>query len=260
MSSPIWTRVALSSEFRGFAGPCWRLVEAQHRVSTLKLTDTLAEQALLEELIEEAKPAIPPDCRHLDFLLATPFRYGAIYPYGSRFRRAGRTLGVYYAAETPETAVAEMAFYRLLFIAESPSTPWPRDAAEYTVFSAEVATERLLDLTAPPLVADADIWTDLVDYQGCQAFADAARQGDAEAIRYRSVRDPADGGNLAILLCRAFARPAPIERQSWRIRLSASGVQALCEYPRQAVEFPPGAFVADPRIAGLDWNRNRVPL
>jgi len=255
MSSPIWTRVALSSEFRPFAGPCWRLVEAQHRVSTLKLTDTLAEQALLEELIEDAKPAIPPDCRHLDFLLATPFRYGAIYPHGSRFRRAGRTLGVYYAAEDPKTAVAEMAFYRLLFFAESPATPWPRDAAEYTAFSAEVATERLLDLTEPPLIADAEIWTDRVDYQGCQAFADAAREADGDVIRYRSVRDPAGGSNLAILLCRAFARPAPIERQSWRIRLSASGAQALCEFPRQALEFPPAAFAADPRIAGVDWAR-----
>ncbi|WEK50531.1 MAG: RES family NAD+ phosphorylase [Candidatus Kaistia colombiensis] len=255
MSSPIWTRVALSSEFKRFGGSCWRLVEAQHRVSTLKLTDTLAEQALLEDLIEDAKPAIPPECRHLDFLLATPFRYGAIYPYGSRFRRAGRTLGVYYAAEDPRTAVAEMAFYRLLFFAESPATPWPRDAAEYTAFSAEVATERLLDLTEPPLVADADLWTDRVDYQGCQAFADAAREVDAEVIRYQSVRDPARGGNLAILMCRAFGRPVPGERQTWRMRLSASGVQALCEFPRQAVEFPPDAFEADPRIAALNWDR-----
>jgi hypothetical protein len=255
MSSPIWTRVALSSEFRPFAGPCWRLVEAQHRVSTLKLTDTLAEQALLEDLIEAAKPAIPPECRHLDFLLATPFRHGAVYPHGSRFRRAGRTLGVYYAAEAPQTAVAEMAFYRLLFFSESPDTPWPRDAAEYTAFSAEVATERSLDLTEAPLSGDAAIWTDLTDYRGCQAFADAARAADGDIIRYRSVRDPKGGGNLAVLMCRAFARPAPVERQTWRMRLSSSGAQALCEFPRQAVEFPPDAFVADPRIAALNWDR-----
>jgi RES domain len=258
MSSPIWTRVALSSEFRRLAGSCWRLVEAQHRVSTLKLTDTLAEQALLEGLIEETKPAISPECRHLDFLLATPFRYGAVYPNGSRFRRAGRTLGVYYAAENPTTAVAEMAFYRLLFFAESPETPWPGDAAEYTAFSAEVVTPRLLDLTQAPLSADEPIWTDLTDYQGCQAFADAARAVEAEVIRYQSVRDPAKGGNLAILVCRAFARPAPVERQTWRMRLSSSGVQALCEFPRQAVEFARDAFAADPRIAGLNWERGEA--
>jgi hypothetical protein len=255
MSLPTWTPAALSSEFRSYVGACWRLVEAQHRVSTLKLTDTLAEQALLEDLIEGTKPAIPPECRHLDFLLATPFRYGAAYPNGSRFRRAGRTLGVYYAAELPMAAVAEMAFYRLLFFAESPKTPWPNDAAEYTAFSADVASQRVLDLTQTPLSKEEAIWTDLTRYEGCQAFADAARAAEADAIRYRSVRDPAQGANLAILACRAFARPAPGERQTWRMRLSASGVQALCEFPRQAVEFSRVAFAADPRIAGLNWDR-----
>jgi len=255
MSSPIWTRVALSSEFQSFDGSCWRLVEAQHRVSTLKLTDTLAEQALLEDLIEGTKQAIPPECRHLDFLLATPFRYGAVYPHGSRFRRPGRTLGVYYASESPTTAVAEMAFYRLLFFAESPATPWPSDAAEYTAFSAGISTTRLLDLTSEPLSADAAIWTDLIDYAGCQVFADAARTADADVIRYLSVRDPAKGSNLAILMCRAFSQPAPVVRQTWRIRLSASGIQALCGFPRQAVEFPRHAFAADPRIAAVNWER-----
>ena len=88
MSSPIWMPAALSSEFRSYEGRCWRLVEAQHRVSTLKLVDTLDEQSLLEDMIEATKPAIPPECRELDYLLATPFRYGAPYPLGSRFRRA----------------------------------------------------------------------------------------------------------------------------------------------------------------------------
>ncbi len=255
MSSPIWMRVALSSELRRLERPCWRLVEAQHRVSTLKLTDSLAEQALLEELIEDTKPAVPPECRHLDFLLATPFRYGAAYPHGSRFRRAGRTAGVYYAAEGAATAVAEMAFYRLLFFAESPATPWPSDAAEFTAFAADIATDRLLDLTRPPLAADEALWTDPTNYDPCQAFADAARAAGAEAIRYRSVRDPAGGANLALLACRAFAKPAPVERQSWRLRLSRSGVQALCEFPRQGLEFPRDAFAADPRIAALAWDR-----
>jgi hypothetical protein len=85
-------------------------VEAQHQISTLKIVDTLEEQALLETLLEESKPVLPPECKGLDYLLATPFRYGAIYPHGSRFRRAGRTLGVYYASEAVETAISEMAF------------------------------------------------------------------------------------------------------------------------------------------------------
>lgn len=170
MSSPTWTPGALSSEFRPFAGRCWRIVEAQHRVSTLKLTDTLAEQALLEDLIEATKPPVPPECRHLDFLIATPFRYGAEYPQGSRFRRAGRTPGVFYASEAVATAVAETAFYRLLFFAESPATPLPGGASEYTAFAVEIATGRLLDLTEPPFARDAAAWSAPDAYERCQVL------------------------------------------------------------------------------------------
>ena len=255
MSSPIWTRVALSSEFRRLEGACWRLVEAQHRVSTLKLTDTLAEQSLLEDLIEATKPGLQEDARDLHYLLATPFRYGAVYPSGSRFRRAGRTPGVFYAAEDPVTSVAEIAFYRLLFFAESPSTPWPENAAEFTAFSVAVSTGRLLDLTHEPFLQDGALWEDLTDYSACQALADATRAVETEVIRYRSVRDPGQGANLALLKRSAFASPTPVDRQTWRIRLSAFGVQALCEFPDRRLEFPRDAFAADPRIAGLDWDR-----
>ncbi len=255
MSSPTWTAAALSSEAVGLEGKVWRLVEAQHRVSTLKLVDTLDEQALLEDLIEETKPAIPPECRHLDYLLATPFRYGSVYPQGSRFRRAGRTLGVYYAAEQIATAVAEMAFYRLLFFADSPDTPWPGDAAEYTAFSAAIRTDKAIDLTKPPLSKDSARWTDFLDYEACQALADTAREAELHAIRYQSVRDPQRRANVALLTCRAFAKPRPVDRQTWRIRLSASGVQALCEFPRQRVGFGRTDLAGDPRIADLRWER-----
>jgi hypothetical protein len=74
MSSSIWTRAALSSSKRAAAGRCWRLVEAQHRVSTAKLTDNTQEQERLEALLEQAKPSIPAECRDLNYLLFTPFR------------------------------------------------------------------------------------------------------------------------------------------------------------------------------------------
>lgn len=255
MSSPTWTPDALSSEARAYQGRCWRLVEAQHRVSTLKLVDTLGEQAVLEDLVEATKPTIPPECRHLDYLFATPFRYGAPYPRGSRFRRAGRTLGVYYAAERIATAVAEMAFYRLLFFAESPATPWPSDAGEYTAIAAAVATGRCIDLAAAPLVRDKAAWTDLTDYAATQSLADAARAAAIEVIRYRSVRDAAAGCNVALLTCRAFAEPRPVERQTWRIRLSRSGIQAICEFPELRIGFDRHAFAADPRLTAVDWDR-----
>jgi hypothetical protein len=120
-----WTPAALSSEAKRLAGTCWRVVEAQHVVSTMALVDTLDEQLVLEQLIDASKPPVPPPCRGLHYLLSTPFRYGAAHPGGSRFRRAGLTPGVFYASVLTATAVAEMAFRRLLFYAESPATPGP---------------------------------------------------------------------------------------------------------------------------------------
>ncbi|SEI16979.1 RES domain-containing protein [Rhizobium tibeticum] len=249
MSLPIWTPAALSSEKRAISGRFWRLVEAQHQISTLKLVDTLDEQALLETLLEESKPALPPECIGLDYLLATPFRYGAVYPHGSRFRRAGRTLGVFYASERVETALAEMAFYRLLFYAESPATSLPANAAEYTAFAAAIATASAIDLTRAPLDADRIIWTDLQNYAPCQALADDAREAGCQAILYESVRDPRRGRNIALLTAAAFAAREPVERQTWRIRFSGIGVQALCDFPKVRIGFSIEDFARDPRIA-----------
>ena len=92
-----------------YEGIVWRLVEAQHVVSTMALVDSLDEQAVLEQVLETTKPPVPPDCRHLHYLIYSPFRYG-VYPTDSRFRRRGTSTGVFYAAEDPLTAAAETAW------------------------------------------------------------------------------------------------------------------------------------------------------
>ena len=154
------------------------MVEAQHRISTLKLVDTLSEQERLEQLLDESKPPVPQECRHLDYLLATPFRYGSPYPHGSRFRRAGVSPGVFYGSKTAATAVAEMAFHRLLFFADSPATPWPDNAGEYTAFSVRYKTVAGLDLATPPLDRSRTAWMHATDYEPCQALADQARSAE----------------------------------------------------------------------------------
>jgi RES domain len=256
MSSRTWTPAALSSDARALEGICWRLVEAQHRISTLKLVDSVDEQAVLERLVDDTKPPLPPECRGLDYLLATPFRYGAAYPAGSRFRRAGMTAGVFYASEEPSTAVAEVAFYRLLFFAESPATPWPQNAEQYTAFSVQYATKKAIDLTRSKYTVDRALWMHVTDYQHCQAFADTARAAKVEIIRYASVRDPARGMNIALLTCRAFAKREPgVRRQTWRIQLNDAGAHAICEAPKASMTFDRDCFAADPRIANLRWER-----
>lgn len=220
----------------------------------MKLTDTIADQELLERLLDETKPPIPPECRHLHYLLYTPFRYGP-YPQGSRFRRAGPSKSVFYAAESPQTAIAETCFYRLLFFHESPDTKWPSDAGEYTAFACEYAAGRAIDLTVPPFDDRKAVWMHAVDYERCQQLADLARTENIDAILYASVRDPLHRKNVAIMTCRAFASAEPLARQTWRILVGSNGARAICELPGMALDYDRTAFAADPRIAAMRWDR-----
>jgi hypothetical protein len=249
-----WTPAALSREHRRLSGTCWRLVEGQHVVSTMALVDTLDEQTLLEQLIDDSKPAVPAECRGLHYLLSTPFRYGAPYPAGSRFRRAGLMPGVFYASSTIATAVAEMSYRRLLFFAESPDTPWPANAVDHTAFSVRFSTRHGLDLTSSPFDPDAKAWTNPIDYGKCHSFADAAREAGTQVLKYQSAR--ADGINVALLACGAFSSREPLERQVWRIHTAASGVRAICAFPEQRLAFDRAAFARDPRIAAMAWDRD----
>lgn len=213
----------------------------------MKLVDTLDEQALLEDELEATKPPLPPACVHLDYLLATPFRYGR-YPGNSRFRREGYSPGVFYASEMVETAVAETAFYRLLFFVESPGTPWPRNALEFTAFEARFATTRAIDLTAAPFAEWAEQWTHVTDYSACLDLADKAHEAGIEVIRYRSVRDPLARANLALLSCAVFAMPRPVRMTTWRLHFSNYGVNAICDLPDTRLGFTRETFAADPRM------------
>jgi hypothetical protein len=254
MSSDIWTLAELSSSAAALKATVWRAVEAQHRVSTAKLTDSLPEQERLEQLIEESKPVVPVECRHLSFLLSTPFRYGAAYPWGSRFRRAGFTAGVFYAAELSRTTITELAFYRMLFFADSPKTPWPKNPGEYTAFAVEFETDRALDLTRSPLDRHASKWKHPIDYSHCQALAADARTADLQAIKYESVRAPPET-NYALLTCRVFTRPEEVARETWRIHLSSSGVRIFCEMPRASYDLPRSIFDSDSRTRTMNWDR-----
>lgn len=247
----MWTAPALASEARAVTTDAWRIVESQSQVSTMKLVDSLDEQAMLEAELEGAKPAIPAACAGLHYLLATPFRY-APYPHGSRFRRARQREGCFYCAERVETAIAEDAFYRLLFFLASPGTPLPRNPQERTAFRVPVAASATLDLTAPPLLRDRALWVQPSEYGPCQDLADLARAAGLAAIRYESVRDPGRGANLALLAPTALAAPMPMQLETWRVLLRRDRVDAVREMPRTALSFRYADWAAaDPRVPAL---------
>ncbi len=243
----MWTPAALRSEGHQWSGQIWRGVESQAKASTMRLTDSLEEQELLENVLERSKPNIPAECKGLHYLLATPFRYTP-YPHGSRFRRAGQREGAFYGSETVETVIAELCFYRLLFFAESPGTLLPTVPVEHTIFAVDCAAELSLNLNVPPLNQYSNLWRHPVNYGPCQDLADKARQSGIQAIRYCSVRDPKGGTDCALLSASAFADPNPRSLQTWHVFPGTYSVRVWCESPRVAYEFVPDDFSNDPRL------------
>lgn len=244
----MWTPDALASEARSWRGPAWRVVESQSKVSTMKLVDTLDEQQLLETVLERSKPPFPAACAGMHFLLKTPFRYYP-YPTGSRFRRAEQSAGCFYASDTPETAIAEMAFYKFLFFLDADGMILPGNALEHTAYSVQVGSRLAIDLTTEPLDQDRLLWEDLTNYGPCQGLADSARDAGIGVIRYLSVRDPQKGMNVAVLDPTALVSRQPENQQTWHLFIGDRAVQAFREMPNDALEFKLDVWRQDPRIA-----------
>jgi hypothetical protein len=187
-------------------------VEAQHLVATRALVDSLAEQELLEAVLEASKPPLPAGADALDYLLATPFRYPPL-SQGSRFR-ARTDPGVWYGAEAPRTCCAELGYWRWRFVTDSRGLE-RLDGVPHTLLHASPRGASI-DLRAKPFVRDSPQWTDPDRYDATQALARTARAAQIALIRYVSVRDPEHGGCGAVLDYRAFLGSGGVRtRQSW---------------------------------------------
>ncbi|GAA0711274.1 RES family NAD+ phosphorylase [Dokdonella soli] len=217
----------------------WRVVEAQHRASTMRLVDTLDEQRTLEDLIEASKPPLPVGAAHLHYLLATPFRYPAPPPSGSRFRGIGDP-GVWYGAAAVHTALAEVAYWRLRFLADSPATP-DLPPVPHTAFRASVGGSAIV-LGDPPFTRQRHLWEDPASYEATQALARVARDAGIALIRYRSVRDPEHRACVAVLTPKAFRRTAPLEQHAWLIKVTRARVLAETDLGTQRIAFEPAAL------------------
>jgi len=214
----------------------WRGVEAHHRVATLKIVDDLAEQELLEALLEESKPAHPAGTEHMHYLVATPFRY--ISPWPSRFRAAHEP-GIWYGASELRTACAELGYWRWRFAADSDAFADEPVVSELTFFPARVRG-KVVDLMRSPWVVFAPAWQHSSDYTACHALAHAARDARLDWIRYISVRDPSHGTCGAVLRPEALQLAELTLQQTWICLARAASVlmkPAALGSEEQALEF-----------------------
>lgn len=240
-SSNIWIRCAGDSEIAPLRLEPWRVVESQHQIATRKLVDSDAEQQLLEQLIDSAKPPERAP-RGLHYLLFTPFRYPPLR-YGSRFG-ARHERGIWYGSETQRTAFAEVAYYRLLFL-EGTSADLGLLQTELTAFRASVRTQQGVDLTAPPFDAYATVLASPDSYAQTQALGAAMRAAGVEAFRFVSARDVQGGVNVGVLAPAVFGRRAPKALETWHCTATRSAVELARRdyFKRASFQFPRNDFL-----------------
>ncbi|MDO9314500.1 MAG: RES family NAD+ phosphorylase [Burkholderiaceae bacterium] len=239
--TPAWRDTWFAAEAHPARGLLWRGVEAQHRVATMRLVDSLDEQAELERILEASKPPLPRPSRSArtavtaaadtvpphHYLLGTPFRYRS--PHPSRFRVAGDP-GLWYGARERETACAEVAYWRWRFLMDSTGLRDGVLITEHTLFQAQ-ARGLAIDLTRTPWSASARAWTHPSDYTTCQSLTHAARSHGVQWIRYASVRRPA--GHCAVVLAPdCLSIPDPPRAETWLCKVSATQALMLHEEDR----------------------------
>ncbi len=246
MSSAIWTQCGRGSEIRRLQGKVWRSVEDQHRVATLKLVDSAADQALLESMLEGSKPPAEEFAgRH--YLIFTPFRYPPLR-HGSRFGRAYER-GIFYASSRISSALAETAYYRLLFLAGSKADLAPLDG-DFTTFRVQVRARRGLDLTRPPFSAFSDRISNPAAYRSSQALGGEMRGAGVEAFRYRSARDPDGGNNLGVFAIGAIRDREPQAYRFWHCSARPDHVSFLSRQrePVERLDFARETFLVGGRL------------
>jgi hypothetical protein len=200
---------------RPYSGSCYRLVESQEEAATLSLVDNFDEQMLLESLLDDAKPPYRDGTGHLHYLLKSPFRYPPLR-HGSRF---GTRLmpSFFYASETVATCLAEVAYYRFVFLQDMAEPFEGVLRSEHMVFRVELATERCADLT---LIDDPDIQASLThqsDYQYTQQLGGMLVDERCQLIRSYSARD-FGGINLAVVDPLVFCS-GPLDQSLWICQL-----------------------------------------
>jgi len=243
MSRGIWERCGGKATSRRISGKAWRVVEGQHVVSTRKLVDSRDEQEILETLIEERKPPLAdaPEFEGLHYLLSTPFRYPPLR-HGSRFGTRNEP-SLWYGSTRVRTALAETAYYRLLFLEGTAADLGPL-VLELTAFRAPYRTSRGVDLCRAPFDVHHAVLAAPDHYEQTQRLGAAMRGAGVEAFRYPSARDAAGGVNVGLFTPRAFASKRPESPEGWSAVLTRDAVEFVKKdfIERRVLHFPRGVL------------------
>jgi RES domain len=251
MSPNIWTLCGAKPNVVEYRGRPSRIVEDQHHLATRPLVDSVEEHDLLEQLIENAKPPARAPAA-LDYLLSTPLRYPPL-KRGSRF---GTTLemGIWYGAEEPRTAFAEVAYYLVVLLEGTAADIQPLQRT-VTAFTADVKSTVAVDLTLPPFATHGADISAKDSYVSSQQLGLDMRAAGTTAFRFTSARDIRGGVNVGVFSPSAFASKKSKSHQRWlcvattaRVEFTRQGVvkTAVHSFPR--ADFLIGEALPTPAI------------
>jgi RES domain len=177
----------------------WRVVEAQHLVSTRSLVDSVEEHEILESLIESSKPPI--DNNNHNYLIFTPFRYPPL-AHGSRFGTIHEP-SLWYGSLELETAFAEVSYYLQKFRHDTLA-----DLGElslvHTAFKTNVITEYAIRLEKPPFQKYREYISSKDNYEYSQALGRKMREASVTAFTFYSARTLKDSLNVGIFSSDVF--------------------------------------------------------
>jgi hypothetical protein len=239
----LWQQCGLDAAVRPIGGELYRIVESQEQVATLGLVDSLDEQSLLEEMLEAAKPPLPPETRGLHYLLATPFRYPPLR-HGSRYGRRHES-ALFYGSLGPNTCLAECAWYRLLFWHGMDTPPPRRIRTRHALFQAPYAAGRALQLQHPPCERHRAMLAHPADYSATHALGTAMREAGIEAFEFPSARCPERGVNVALFTPSALAAARPAYTEEWWCDVDGEQVTFLNAATRHTQGFAASLFHMD---------------
>lgn len=219
----IWNKCKGPKHIKPVSGTLFRWVESQEQIATLGYVDTMAEQALLEEMLEEVKPSYPELDPSLHYLLKTPFRYPPL-KWGSRFGSIDEP-SIFYGASSIETTLAESAYYRFVFWYSMQGDPVKNSIrSEHTLFSAAYNANRGIKLHQSPFNEYTMLLSHPTNYRPSQLLGRAMREAEVEAFEYVSARDPKQGLCIGLFFPSAFTQKQPKESSQWLCELSAKEV------------------------------------
>jgi hypothetical protein len=219
----LWDTCNGAQQIGHLKGTLYRLVESQEQVATLGYVDTLDEQALLEEMLENTKPVYREDLTAYHYLLSTPFRYPPLKG-GSRFG-AVHEPSIFYGGSTVDGTLAKSAYYRFVFWNSMAGTPIKNQIrSEHSLFSVDYQSQQGIRLHEPPFDSYQHEISNPTQYIKPQQLGSAMRASGVEAFEYSSARDPQKGICVGLFTARAFRHKNPKNMSQWLCETTANEV------------------------------------